>query len=243
MKGGTCHETTVDSFLARRRRGFLSARTEEKVFKNGLRLIFPDYNEHSAIASAVILVKAGEADGPPYLATLTNRMLLGGTEIRDRQQINLEVESVTGRIGAATTLTLSALTVQAPAESFLPCFAILCECATRATFDSSEAVRMAALPDEDSMNDNLFFSRKAVWADAPLRAKLFFGSPLAADFQKTESLLYPRPQMVSFYDTRYRPDNTVISVAGKVDRARIVKTIQAFWKMGHSQAKEACLRP
>jgi predicted Zn-dependent peptidase len=214
------------------------SRTDEKVFKNGLRLVFSDFNRPSAIASAVILIRAGEADGPPYLATLTNRMLLAGTEIRDRQQINQDVESVTGRISTATSLTLSAITVQAPVESFQTCFGILCECATRATFDSIEAVRMAAFPDDDSANNEIFFSRKGIWIDAPLRAKLFFGSPLGADFKKTKPLLFHRGQLESFYRRWYRPENMIVSVAGKVNKADVIKTVQSFWKTGRGGAKE-----
>ncbi len=213
-------------------------RTEEKVFKNGLRLVFTEPDHPSAIASAVILVEAGEADGPPLLARRTNRMLLTGTEIRNRQQINREIESVSGQIRAVTSLTLSALTVQAPVGSFAACFKILCECATKATFDSIEAARMAAFPEDDSPGDNLFFTRKGFWNDAPIRFKLFSGSPLGADLKENPPAPFPREEMESFYGRWYRPDNTIVSVAGRVNRADVVKTIESFWNTGRQRPDE-----
>ncbi|HEX9934748.1 MAG TPA: insulinase family protein [bacterium] len=207
------------------------SRTEVKVFKNGLRLIVFDTGRPSAITSAVILVGTGEANGPEYLATMTNQMLLSGTEIRNRQQINQEVESVSGRIGGLTTLSLSALTVQAPVESFQTCFNILCECATRASFDSSEAIRLGNFSDETAQQGSLFFTRKGFWADAPLRAALFSGSELVRELP-AKPRSYSVRQMTEFYGRWYRPENTVIAVTGKIDKSVLQKTVQSFWDGG-----------
>jgi predicted Zn-dependent peptidase len=217
-------------------------RTEEKVFKNGLRLVFTETDHPSAVASAVIVVQAGEADGPPLLARRTNRMLLTGTEIRNRQQINREVESVSGRISAATSLTLSALAVQAPVGSFAACFKILCECAAKATFDSSEAARMAVFPEDDSPADNIFFRRKGFWNDAPFRLKLFSGSSLGADLRENPPVPFSREEMESFYGRWYRPGNTIVSVAGRVNRADVVKTVESFWNTGRQRSNEPVRR-
>lgn len=195
--------------------------SEERVLKNGLRVILSQ--SRSPVTSAVIMIKTGEADSPPFLAALTTRMLLRGTEIRDSRQIYLELETAGGKLGSNTLLTFSEIHVQAPSENFQGCFDILCECAARASFDSSEIARIHDSPDEEGK------SKKGIWTDAPLRNMLFNGSNLARDFsQRTET--YTQKEILDFYRANFVPANMVIAVSGQFDRRAVYKTLLANWK-------------
>jgi zinc protease len=205
---------------------FSFSRAEDKVLKNGLRVIFTP--SRSPIASAVVFINAGEADASPLVAMLTNRMLLRGTDIRDSQQIVQEVEEVGGKMGTATLLSFSAVSLQAPFEHFQACFGILCECVARASFDSVEIVRMAATMAEEDKRSGTFFTRKHFWGDAELRRRLFSNAGLGEDLTELSAAV-SRNQVLDFYRMWYRPKNMVVSVAGRFDKNAILKILHAYW--------------
>jgi len=201
--------------------------SQEKVLKNGLRTVF--FKSRSPITSAVILIKTGEADTLPYLATITNRMLLRGTEIRNSQQMYRELEVTGGRIGSSTLFSFSSVFLQAPSEHFMGCFDILCESVARASFDSSEIARANEIPAGQDKPYEMNFTRKAFLMDAPLRRKLFSGSELGRDIiQKPVS--YSIKQILDFYRSWYRPENMIVAVSGRFNKDAVVKALEAYWK-------------
>jgi predicted Zn-dependent peptidase len=48
--------------------------------------------------------------------------------------------------------------------------------------------------------------------------------------------------MESFYGRWYRPGNTIVSVAGRVNRADVVKTVESFWNTGRQRSNEPVRR-
>jgi zinc protease len=195
---------------------------------NGLRVVFD--SSDSPIVCALFFMDFGEVDGPPGLATLTNRLLLRGTEIRNGQQLAEEIEILGGRIGAETDFTSSIVWIQSIPERFDECFALLCECLTRSTFDSAEVVRMQKQLGNERVVGKSLVSEKSLIASERIRARLyaepaFSRNPLDA----LATVPYSTSQVKDFYLTFHRPERMVLTVSGKIPGRSVLNTVRRLW--------------
>ena len=195
-------------------------------FENGLSVAL--LATDSPIESAVFYMGFGEVDGPPFLATITNRLLLRGTEIRNGRQIFEEIESLGGELGTSTGLTSSLVYVQSPAGNFEDCFRVLCECLTQATFDSMELSRLNRTEYDFFIKQKNILLKKQVWTDHSIRTQLFPNSSMGRDLsQKLRS--YSRDEIVSFYRNHFQPTRMVLSISGPIPRKKIIRLIKTCY--------------
>ncbi len=194
------------------------------VLENGLRVVITGIP--SPVAAAVVWLDYGERDGAPGTARAVNRMLLGGTEIRTRNQIFREIESAGGWIGVETGLTGSIMVLQAPAEEFTSCFAILAECLSRSTFDSTELAAEGGF--EEGGIGFAKILRKKQRKDSAIRSVLFPDSPAGAPGKKkTRSVT--ADSVSAFAASHVRPERMIISIAGECDCKTVLKSLKSAW--------------
>jgi predicted Zn-dependent peptidase len=200
---------------------------EEVTLENGLRVVFT--RVHSPIVSAVFLMDFGEMDGPPGLARRTNELLLKGTDIRNAEQINQEIESVGGIIGTETGLSSSIATIQTPVVNFIECFQILCECLVRSTFDSTELSRTDFSDAGDTMFKKGLILKKQAWGDKCVRDRLYPNSTLSRDLSSIHRS-YSRSQILEFARLHVQPQRMVLSIAGEYDKRHILDLVKRHWQ-------------
>ncbi|MBN2200426.1 insulinase family protein [bacterium] len=198
---------------------------ETVVLENGLRVVIT--NIPSPVAAAVVWMDYGERDGGPGVSRAVNRMLLGGTEIRNRNQIFREIESAGGWIGVETGLTGSIMVLQAPAEEFTACFAILAECLSRSTFDSTELAAAGGFEEGGAGFAKIL--RRKYRKDSAIRSVLFPDSPAgAAGAKKTRSVT--ADSVAAFAARHVRPERMIVSIAGECDCKAVLKTLNEAWR-------------
>jgi predicted Zn-dependent peptidase len=198
------------------------------VLENGIKVVFN--RTDSPIVCALFYMDSGEIDGPPGLATLANRLLLRGTEIRNGQQLAEEVETLGGRIGAETYFTSSIAWVQASRDGFEDCFRLLCECLSRATFDSTEVVRLQERLGRDLVFNKPPMVQKESSAIGRIRGRLF-GNPRLAENPLTllAAIPYSRDDVVRFHESAHRPERLVLAVSGKCSERSVLNTVRRAW--------------
>jgi predicted Zn-dependent peptidase len=195
--------------------------------ESGLRVVVTGIP--SPVATALVWLDYGERDGAPGIARIANRMLLGGTEIRTKGQIFREIESAGGWIGAETGLTGSIVVLQAPAEEFTSCFAILCECLSRSTFDSTELAAAAGGEFEEAAGGFVKILRKKARKDSYIRSLLFPDSPAGAPV-KREKRPVTADSVAAFAAEHVRPERMIISIAGECDTKSALESMTAAWR-------------
>ncbi len=195
--------------------------------KNGLR-VYLIYRE-SPITSAVYQVQCGTSKGPAQLASLTNRMLLQGNQIRTGYQVFREIETMGGRLGADETLTTSYVYVTSPKSVFNDCFEIFSECITKPTFDNQQAAVTEFKKIKNKVVHLLLPSKSSHQDDDVLRTMLYENSALGVHKISAEGI-YSDHEMMDFYQEYYRPENAILVICGQVDVQEIIQKIQNDWK-------------
>lgn len=198
------------------------------VLENGLRVVITGIP--SPVAAAVVWLDYGERDGAPGVSRAVNRMLLGGTEIRTRNQIFREIESAGGWIGVETGLTGSIMALQAPTEEFTSCFVILAECLSRSTFDSTELAAAAELGMGEEAGGFFKILRKKPRKDSAIRSVLFPGSPAGAPGAK-KTRPVTADSVAAFAARHVRPERMIVSIAGECDCKTVLKSLNEAWRV------------
>ena len=165
------------------------------ILKNGLRVYL--VQRDSPVTSAIFQVQGGKMTGPPQLASLTNRMLLQGNQIRNGYQIFREIETLGGRLGADESITTSFAYVTSPSVTFGDCFQIFCECLTMPTFDNSQAAITEFKKLKNQAIHFLFPSKSYKKDDDLLRNMLYDGSPIGKKAEDAGSV-FSQDEMIAF---------------------------------------------
>jgi len=201
---------------------------EELVLKNGLRVVF--LYKDSPITSAVLLVGCGSAHGEPFITQKVTQLILRGNNVRSNEQIFQEIESLGGKLGAQTLLTVSMLFVQAPEKNFQNCFEILCESISQPSFDEDQIEKRIR------RNDLTFLKNKDTRRDQVIRKMLFTGSTLTRK-PIDEEPKWDRKSLINHFNNYYKPDNMVLAIVGRFDREAILQKISYAWK-SHGKLKK-----
>ena len=193
--------------------------TERYVLDNGLTVLISPMPQ-SASVSVYGLVKTGSASEDEYLGSgishFMEHMLFKGTERRGVGEIPREIQSLGGTINASTHFDYTIYTLTLPKEHFDRGVDILSDMLMNARFD----------PDEIGKERDVVFKEIRLHRDRPRRylsEKVFETQytrhPYRLPVIGFEDLLKPltREDFLSYYKTRYAPNNMVLSIAGHVD--------------------------
>ncbi len=204
------------------------------VLPSGLRII-SERVPGARSATIGVWVGVGSRDESPALhgcSHFLEHLLFKGTGERSALDISIALDAVGGEFNAFTAKEYTCFHARVLDDDVPLAVDVLGDMITSSliTADDVEAERDVIL-DEIAMHDddpddvahNLFSS--LAWGDSPL------GRPIAGTVASIEAM--DRDQVRRFYRRHYRPERMVVSVAGSVDHARLVRLVRrSFARQG-----------
>ncbi|MFA5088945.1 MAG: pitrilysin family protein, partial [Candidatus Omnitrophota bacterium] len=176
-----------------------------------------------------LLLKTGAVSSDPYLGTgiahFLEHMVFKGTEKRGVGEIAKEVKSLGGMINATSSLDYTVYFLEVPQDRFAEALDILSDMMMHARIDSQEVEREreVILKEIRLHNDTperklsqLVFS--TVYLVHPYRHPVIGYEPLFKAIT--------REDLVNYYQSRYIPNNMILSIAGNVKRDEILPQIE-----------------
>ena len=212
--------------------GAFEDRSLKRVLDNGLTVLVTEIPS-SPVVSVYALVKTGSATEGRFLGAgishFLEHMLFKGTHGRQVGEIAGRVQAVGGTINAATGMDYTIYTITVPYGSFDVALDILSDMLANASMDAEEVERERNVifsemrmrnDDPDTRISELAF--KNVYMRHPYRHPIIGYGELLAEVT--------RDDLVGYYRERYAPNNTVLSVAGKVDKNEALSKVTAAFK-------------
>jgi len=191
--------------------------TSRSVFRNGLTLLVRE--KHSSPLIAInVTVKVGslnEPDDAVGIARLTYKAVLRGTENRNGAAIEKEVAKLGGTLTSQITPDRTSFTLIAAAESYPAMVELLADLITHPAFKEDELKKAAGevLLESKRAQDNAEqAAMDKMFATAFTTHRLKRGSAVSESFLASAT----REQVQAFYQTHYRPANTVVTVLGDI---------------------------
>ena len=213
--------------------GRLTSRVRRTTLPSGLRVISEEI-AGARSASIGVWVGVGSRDESPTLhgcSHFLEHLLFKGTGERSALDISAALDAVGGEFNAFTAKEYTVFHARVLGEDLPLAVDVLGDMVTGSLLlpDDVEAEREVIL-DEIAMHDddpddvvhNLFAAQ--AWGDTPL------GRPIAGTVDSIAAL--SRDQVVRFYRRHYQPANIVISAAGSVDHAVLVRLARRAFGRG-----------
>jgi zinc protease len=190
---------------------------ESAVLSNGLTVAVVRKPSSPAISLRVVVL-AGEADSPPKLpgvASVAAHMIGRGAELLSPSEIENRIESIGGELAASVSMERTVFTFDVLEEDLDRALEILSAVFLRASFQE-QAV--------DAVERTLYYDLVERQKDPEFAAKrqlmrhLFKGHPFRTAVYNEDVLKnITRADVVAFYDRYYRPNNTVLVLAGNMN--------------------------
>ncbi len=190
---------------------------ESAVLSNGLTVAVVR-KPSSPTISLQVVVLAGEADSPPKLpgvASVAARMIGRGAEPLSSAEIENRIESMGGELAAEISLERTVFTFDVLEEDLDRALEILGAVFLRASFPEKalDSVERALYYDlVERQKDPEFVAKRQ------LMRHLFKGHPFGtATYNEDVIKNIARGDVVAFYDRYYRPNNTILVLAGNMN--------------------------
>jgi predicted Zn-dependent peptidase len=210
------------------------------VLPSGLRVLSQSVPGFRSVTFG-LWVGVGSRDEPIQLSGATHfleHLLFKGTERRDALEISSEIDAVGGEMNAFTGKEYTCYYARV-LDSDLPLAVdVICDMITSATLTEEDVESERDVIDEeiamhaDETSDHIHdLFAEQLWGSSPL-GRSITGTP-----ESVAALT--RRQVAGWYRRRYRPENIVVSVAGNVEHADVVKLVRkAFerhWATGEAE--------
>jgi len=197
---------------------------------------------HTRSVSVAFFVGVGsryESDDEGGASHFIEHMLFKGTQRRPTaRDIALAVEGIGGVLGASTGREATVYWVKVPRPHLEEALDVLVDLLRHAKFDPAEVERERHVIIEeinltyDTPSDLVFLlNNRLLWPDHPL------GRDIAGTKESVEALT--REALLAYLKRHYRPNNTVVSVAGNVEHEAVVEWMAAHlgdWAPGEASA-------
>jgi len=213
---------------------------DRRVLANGVRLLVSEQHARPMIVVQVLVDAGARRDpaGKEGLASLTADLLTEGTRSRSAAKIKDATDFIGASLGAGADMDFATVSLGALSKDLDTALGLLVEVLRFPSFPEAEVVRRreAALAsmksDEDDPGEvaRRAFSR-TVFPGQP------YGHPLIGDPDTVRRLT--RRDVVAFFQENFRPERTIITVAGDVDVADIARRMEAAlagWGVGTAPA-------
>jgi zinc protease len=200
------------------------------VLKNGLTVIIRE--RHSTpLAAVTTYIKAGyfnEPDETAGLAHLMEHMFFKGTTTRPAGTIDAETARLGGVLNASTSYEKTSYYTIAPAESLPKILEIQADMLQNPTFDADELKKEALVVMQESKRKQ---DNAAAYAMEKMYATAFTTHRMKRWRIGSDDVLksVTREQLQAFYQTFYRPENTVLVVVGDVNTNQVIPQIQQLY--------------
>jgi predicted Zn-dependent peptidase len=212
---------------------------EKTTLSNGLRIVTSSM-PHAQSASLGLYVATGaryEDESQSGASHFIEHMVFKGTEKRlTAQDIALAIEGVGGVLNASTDAELTVYYTRVPYQHSSLAMDVLADLVLNPLFPAEEMekerqvileeIKMSMDAPQDWVHH--LFSR-LMWPDNPL------GRDVAGSMESVKTL--SRDALMSRLRTHYKPGNTVVAVAGRIEHQTIVDEVQqqlGKWQSGSS---------
>ncbi len=216
---------------------------ESAVLSNGLTVAVLRRPESPKI-SLRIVVLAGEADSPPKIpgvASVTAQMIGRGAGPLSSADIEDRIESIGGELVASASLEQTVFTLDVLEEDLDRALEILGAVFLQASFPEKpfEAVKRTLYYDlVEREKDPEFVAKRQ------LQRHLFKGHPFrTATYNEDVIKNVTRQDVAAFYDRFYRPNNTLLVMAGNMNLQTASRRISHFFNTWAPQKLERFFLP
>ena len=183
-------------------------------------------------ASVGVWVGVGSVDETPRLAGASHyleHLLFKGTKYRTGYEIGDAVDAVGGELNAFTSHEYTCYYARILAEEAELAVGLVCEVVLDATVAAADVdtermviLEEIAMRDDDPEDTLADLFAAAVFAGHPV------ASPVIGSIETITGM--SRTQVAGYYRRRYTPDKMVISVAGGVDHADVLRWVKAAFR-------------
>lgn len=204
--------------------------------ENGLGII----NEYMPRCKSIafgIFVKNGSRNEERYLngaSHFIEHMLFKGTDKRSQKDIAEDMDNIGGEINAYTAKEYTCYYLRVIDENIDMALELICDMFFNSVFDKRDMEREKTVIYEeismyDDQSDDVVVERlhRAIWENSSL------GQPILGTEESLEYIT--REKLVKYFNENYRPENTVISFAGNIDRKKALYYGEKYfgmWKKG-----------
>lgn len=209
---------------------------EEFVLGNGLRVV-TEYIPHFPSVSVGLWIGAGsmyESEAENGLSHFVEHMLFKSTENRTTREIAVEMDAIGGQVNAFTSKECTCYYAKVIAEHLPRAMELLSDLLLNARMDEEEfekergvileEIAMCEDTPEDLVYDLL---AEAYFGDHPL------ARPILGSQQQIASV--SREALIDYRRRHYRPDNTVLAIAGDFDEKQFRELAERY--LGKWQAQ------
>ena len=211
---------------------------------NGLRVIVHEDHE-LPVVTMEIMIRAGSSldpAGKEGLANFTAAVITEGTESRTATEISEAIDFVGGTISASTGYDATYVSCRVLKKDFEVGLDLLSDILLHATFPEEEVERQRSQIITSIAGDK---DRKRVIADENFQEVLFgrhpYAHPVIGLRKGIEAI--SREDIVDFYRSFYRPNNSTMVVAGDVDRAEVLESLDRALKGWYSGLITRTIQP
>jgi predicted Zn-dependent peptidase len=197
------------------------------VLPSGLRVLSHSTPGFRSVTFGV-WVGVGSRDEPDSLAGATHfleHLLFKGTRRRDALEISASLDAVGGEMNAFTGKEYTCYYARVLDTDLPLAIDVICDMITSATLTSADVESERDVIDEeiamhaDETSDHIHdLFAEQLWGSSPL-GRSITGTPESA-------ARLSRSQLAGWYRRRYKPSNIVVSVAGNVDHASVVRLVR-----------------
>lgn len=194
---------------------------EEFVLSNGLRVVAEPIENYPSVSvglwiGAGSMYESAEENG---LSHFVEHILFKSTENRTTKQIAVEMDALGGQVNAFTAKECTCYYAKVIAEHLPRAMDLLCDMLLNARVDEAEFEK----------ERGVILEEIAMCEDTPedlvydLLAEAYFGEhPLARPILGSHDQIASigREALLTFKKKHYRPDNTVLAIAGQFDRTQ-----------------------
>lgn len=201
----------------------------EHRLSNGVRVVV-DPTPQAPLAALYLWFDAGasaERTGEFGLAHLLEHMLFKGTEKLGLGEAAARIEGLGGDLNAYTSFDETVLHATVASSAWKEALAITVDMARNASIDPDEFAREKPVVLEELRGyDNEPISVVADASSALLFGEHPYGRPILGSVDSVTNL--GREDLVAFVERAYRPDATILSVAGDVDVDEVLEVAEAL---------------
>ncbi|MCC8097191.1 MAG: insulinase family protein, partial [Eubacterium sp.] len=212
---------------------------EERKLKNGIRVVTDDMPYMNSISLGVYVGIGSryEDEKTNGAAHFIEHMLFKGTEKRTAADIACETDEIGGQLNAYTTKEYTCFYFRVLSEHFEKALEILADMVLNSKFDDDDIKRERTVIDEeisiyeDNPEDVVFDKLQyEIWGRKNLGLEILGTHDTISAFDSSF--------LRSYFKNNYRPDNIVISAAGKFERERLYSQLEAAFSSLRPQSKE-----
>lgn len=203
---------------------------KKETLPNGLRIVFEEI-PHVQSLSIGIWVGAGTRDEDRYnngISHFIEHMMFKGTETRSAKDIAEQIDNIGGQLNAFTGKECTCYYAKVLNSHIELAFDILSDMMFKSLFDDKDIVKEKNVVIEEI---NMYEDNPEELVHDLYAANIFKGHSLGFPVLGTKKTVkaYKRKDILLYLNRFYRPDNTVISVAGNADFERIVEYSKKFF--------------